>query len=137
MPVRRLISTAAATLAALTLLGCEPIETTGQGSTQNDRATNSKPKGGSTTSTSTSRATVKITASDSVCWAGQVGRGNKKGCGSATIQVQDSGGNYRILLRKTKGNGNLTVVFTVNGKRVNTGSITSSSGVVSISYASQ
>jgi hypothetical protein len=110
MPVRRLITIAVATLASLAMLGCEPIETTEQGGTQNGRTSARN---------------------------GQVGRGNKKGCGSATIQVQDAGGNYRILLRKTKGNGNLTVVFTVNGKRVESGSITASSGVISISYANQ
>ncbi|MEV0288538.1 MULTISPECIES: hypothetical protein [unclassified Kribbella] len=133
MPLRRLITIAVAALASLALLGCEPIETTQQGSAPNSRPSKGKSTG--TTTTSTSRATVKITAADSVCWAGQIGRGTKKGCGSATLSVKDSGGNYRILLRKTKGNGNLTVVFTVNGKRVNSGSITSSSGIVSISYA--
>jgi hypothetical protein len=124
MPVRRLATIVVAVLVSLTSVGCDPVETSGK-----------HPSGKTTTAVTTSRATLKITASDSVCWAGQVGRGNKKGCGSSTLQVKDSNGTYTIFLHKTKGNGKLTVVFAINGTRVDSGSITGTSGVVSISYA--
>lgn len=129
MPVRRLTTIAIATVASFALLGCEPLETTSQGSSKS--STSSKGK----TSSTKSRASVKITASEKVCWSGTVGGKTKKGCGRATIQVQDSKGTYRIQLRKTKGSGSLSVVLIVNGKSVQSSNITATSSVISISYA--
>jgi hypothetical protein len=60
---------------------------------------------------------------------------SKKGCGSATLQVRNSKGSYWVQLQKTKGNGKLTIVLIVDGDNVDSGSITSTSGAVSISYA--
>jgi hypothetical protein len=140
MPVHRLTTIAIAAVVSLALVGCEPIETTsrsGNSSSTKSSSSKSKTSGNSGKSSTKSRASVKITASDRVCWAGTVGGQTKKGCGNATIQVRDSKGTYRIQLRKTKGSDNLKVVLIVNGDRVDSGSITASSGAVSISYASR
>lgn len=134
MPVRRLTSITVAALVSFALVGCDPIQTT-----NSNGKSSSKSSGKSTgnSSSTTSRATVRITASDKVCWAGKVGSVSKKGCGRATIKASDSKGTYRIQLRKTKGNGNLTVVLVVNGESVDGGKITASSGVISIAYANR
>lgn len=138
MPVHRLTTIAIAAVVSLALVGCEPVETTSRGSkssSSKSSSTKSKTSDNSGKSSTKSRASVKITASNKVCWAGKVGGQTKKGCGRATIQVRNSEGTYRIQLRKTKGSGNLSVVLIVDGDRVDSGSITSSSGAVSISYA--
>lgn len=137
MPVRRLTTIAIATVASFALLGCEPLETTSQSSSKSSTNSKSKNKGktSSGSSSTKSRASVKITASEKVCWSGTVGGKAKKGCGRATIQVQDSKGTYRIQLRKTKGSGSLAVVLIVNGKSVQSSNITATSSVISISYA--
>jgi uncharacterized lipoprotein NlpE involved in copper resistance len=134
MPVRRLTSITVAALVSFALVGCDPIQTT-----NSNGKSSSKSSGKSTgnSSSTKSRATVKITASDKVCWVGKVGSVSKKGCGRATIKASDSKGTYRIQLRKTKGNGNLTVVLVVNGESVDGGKITASSGVISIAYANR
>jgi hypothetical protein len=138
MPVRRLTSIIVAALVSFALVGCEPIETTNSNgkSSSKSSAKNSGKSTGNSSSTK-SRATVKITASDKVCWVGKVGSVSKKGCGRATIKASDSKGTYRIQLRKTKGDGNLTVVLVVNGESVDGGKITASSGVISIAYANR
>jgi hypothetical protein len=106
--------------------------------TQTNRTTTttsgSKSKSGSTTS-STSYATVKIAAPNDVCWAGQINRASKFGCGSSTVQLMDPNGSYTVSLHKTRGSGPLTAVVLVNGNRVDSGSVSSSSSVISISYA--
>ena len=135
MPVRRLTTIAIATVASFALLGCEPLETTSQSSSKSSTSTKNKGKTSSGSSSTKSRASVKITASEKVCWSGTVGGKAKKGCGRATIQVQDSKGTYRIQLRKTKGSGSLAVVLIVNGKSVQSSNITATSSVISISYA--
>ncbi|TCN41763.1 hypothetical protein EV644_104145 [Kribbella orskensis] len=138
MPVHRLTTIAIAAVVSLALVGCEPIETTSRSTKgSSSKSSSSKTSGNSGKSSTKSRASVKITASDKVCWAGKVGGQTKKGCGNATIQVRDSKGTYRIQLRKTKGSGTLKVVLIVNGDRVDSGSITSSSSAVSISYANR
>ena len=137
MPVHRLTTIAMAAVVSLALVGCEPVETTSRSTKSSSSKSSSKTSGNSGKSSTTSRASVKITASDKVCWAGKVGGQTKKGCGSATVQVRDSKGTYRIQLRKTKGSGSLKVVLIVNGDRVDSGSITSSSSAVSISYANR
>jgi hypothetical protein len=138
MPVRRLTTITVAALVSFALVGCEPIETTnssGKSSSKSSSKSSGKSTGNS--SSTKSRATVKITASDKVCWAGKVGSVSRKGCGSATIKASDSNGTYRVQLRKTKGNGNLTVLLVVNGESVDGGRITASSGVISIAYANR
>jgi hypothetical protein len=142
MPVRRLTSIIVAALVSFALVGCDPIETTnsnGKSSSKSSSKSSAKNSGKSTgnSSSTKSRATVKITASDKVCWVGKVGSVSKKGCGRATIKASDSKGTYRIQLRKTKGDGNLTVVLVVNGESVDGGKITASSGVISIAYANR
>jgi hypothetical protein len=106
--------------------------------TQTNRTTTtsggSKSKSGSTTSTR-SYATVKITAPNDVCWAGQINRASKIGCGSSTVQLMDPNGSYTVSLHKTRGSGPLTAVVLVNGNRVDSGSVSSNSSVISISYA--
>jgi hypothetical protein len=130
MPVRRWTTVAIALVVSLMLTGCEPPKTTsGTGS-------GSGSSGKKTTTTTQTGATVRITASKRTCWAGQVGAATKKGCGSATFQVKTSNGSYRVNLRKTKGADGLTVVLVVNGKKVDSGRISSSSSVVAISHAS-
>ncbi|MFG1816464.1 hypothetical protein ACGFIF_22100 [Kribbella sp. NPDC049174] len=132
MPARRWITLAITLLVSLLLTGCEPTKTTsGTGSTgSSGRGSVEK------TTTAKTGATVRITASKKTCWAGQVGAANRKGCGSATYQLKASSGSYRVNLRKTKGVDGLTVVLVVNGKKVDSGRISSSSSVVAISYAS-
>lgn len=136
MSVRRLTTLAIASVAFVSSAapqGCEPAETTSRdpGATSTSRPSN---KGNGNSSSSTSRAVVKITASDKVCWSGQVGRRTAKGCGNATLQIQDSNGRYRIEVYKTKGTGTITLVLVVKGKSVNRGTISASSGVISINY---
>ena len=163
MPVRKLAVIASVVLASLILVGCEPVDTSSTPSkrsttktsvTQSKRGTSkttvtqtkrvttksggsttsgSKTKVGSTT-TSRSYATVKITASDDVCWAGQINRASKIGCGSSTVQLMDPNGSYTVSLHKTRGSGPLTTVIIVDGNRVNSQSTSGSGGVISISY---
>jgi len=127
MPVRRWIPLVIATLMTLVLTGCDPPKTTtttpGKG----------KPTSGKTTTgktTTQTGATVKITTSKGTCWAGRVGATSKQGCGSATFQVKSSNGTYTVNLRKTKGSDGLSVVLVVNGKKVDSGRVSSSSSVV-------
>jgi hypothetical protein len=138
MPVHRRTTIAIAVLATLTLAGCDPIETTsGTAGTHSHTKTTTKTKTKTTTKpkTTTAGATVRITTSKNTCWAGQIGATTKKGCGSATFQVKASNGAYSINLRKTTGADGLTVVLVVNGKKVDSGRISTSSSVVVISYA--
>ena len=112
-----------ATALSLVLTGCDPPKTTTTGAR--------KPAAKTTTKVTTqSGATVKITTSKNTCWAGRVGSTNKQGCGSATIQVKSSNGNITVNLRKTKGPDGLSVVLVVNGKKVDSGRVSSSSSVV-------
>lgn len=127
MPVRGLITVALAIAASLVPLQCETVETPSRGTTSRSPA--KEP-------TATSRAVVKITASDSVCWSGQLGTRSRRGCGSATVQIKDSNGTYTVYLVKTKGNGSLNLALSVNGKTVQRGSMSGSTSIVSISYAS-
>jgi hypothetical protein len=134
MPVHRRTTIAVAALATLTLVGCDPTKTgtAGTAGTHSHTKTTAKTK---TKTTTTAGATVRITTSKTTCWAGQIGATTKKGCGSATFQVKASNGAYSVNLRKTKGSDGLTVVLVVNGKKVDSGRISSSSSVVAISYA--
>ena len=136
MPVHRRTTIAVAALATLSLAGCDPITagTAGTAGNHSNTKTTTKPKT-KTKTTTTAGATVRITTSKNTCWAGQIGATSKKGCGSATFQVKASNGAYSIDLRKTKGADGLTVVLVVNGKKVDSGRISSSSSVVAISYA--
>lgn len=144
MPDTRLTVPAIVLLSSLVLLGCEPVETTSRNtsnrsnpkSTAKSTAKTTAKSTAKTTTSTTSRAVVRITASDKVCWTGQVGRQTRKGCGNASVQIQDTGGNYRIYIRKTKGNGSIALVLVVNGNRVDSGTISASSGIISINYAS-
>jgi len=137
MPVRRLTTIAVATLLSLTLFGCDPVTTTSQNGSSSKATSKSKIKTSSGNNTSSkSHATVKITADNEVCWSGQIGHDPQKGCGRATIFIRDSNGNFVIQLRKTGGSGNLVVVLIVDGNTVDSGQVTSNSGVVSISFAS-
>lgn len=91
MPVHRLTTIAIAAVVSLALVGCEPVETTSRGSkssSSKSSSTKSKTSENSGKSSTKSRASVKITASNKVCWAGKVGGQTKKGCGRATIQVR-------------------------------------------------
>ena len=126
MSVRRWTTLAIALVVPLVLAGCDPPKTT----------TSTGGKGKTTTTTTTTRtgATVRISASKKTCWAGRIGATSKKGCGSATFQVKASNGAYTINLRKTKGSDGLSVVLVVNGKKVDSGKISSSSTAVAISY---
>jgi hypothetical protein len=135
MPVHRLATTALAAVVTLALVGCEPIETTSRSKSSSSSKTKTSSNSGK--SSTKSRASVKITASDQVCWAGKVSGQTKKGCGSATLQVRNSKGSYWVQLEKTKGDGKLTVVLIVDGDNVDSGSITSTWGAVSISYANR
>jgi hypothetical protein len=127
MSVRRWTALAIALLVSLLLTGCEPPKTTS--------STGGKAKTTTTTTTQTG-ATVRITASKKTCWTGQIGATTKKGCGSAGLQVKASNGAYTVNVRKTSGTDGLTVVLLVKGKRVDSGRISGSSGVVAVSYAS-
>lgn len=130
MSARRWTALAVALVVPLVLTGCEPIKTTpGTG------AGRSSSGSGKAKATTQSGATVRITASKKTCWAGRVGATSKKGCGSATFQVKASNGSYTVNLHKTKGTDGLSVVLVVNGKKVDSGKISSSSTAVSISYA--
>ena len=127
MSVRRWTTLAVALVVPLVLAGCDPPKTT----------TSTGGKGKTTTTTTTrTGATVRISASKKTCWAGRIGATTKKGCGSATFQVEASNGAYTINLRKTKGSDGLSVVLVVKGKKVDSGRISSSSSVVAISYPS-
>ncbi|TCC50507.1 hypothetical protein E0H73_41310 [Kribbella pittospori] len=138
MSARRWTALAVALVVPLVLTGCEPIKTTpgaGTGAEGSSSGSGSS-KGKTKTKTSTqSGATVRITASKKTCWAGRIGATSKKGCGSATFQVKSSNGSYTVNLHKTKGADGLSVVLVVNGKKVDSGKISSSSTVVAISYA--
>ncbi|MFI6827520.1 hypothetical protein ACIBG5_10505 [Kribbella sp. NPDC050241] len=134
MSARRWTALAVALVVPLVLTGCEPIKTTpGTGTGAGGSSSGSGSGKGKTTTQS--GATVRITASKKTCWAGRVGATSKKGCGSATFQVKASNGSYTVNLHKTKGSDGLSVVLVVNGKKVDSGKISSSSTVVSISYA--
>ncbi len=132
MRVHRRTTIAIAALSTLILAGCDPTKTTsGAAGTHSHTKTTTKTKAKATTA----GATVRITTSKNTCWAGQIGATSKKGCGSATFQVKASNGSYTVNLRKTKGADGLTVVLVVNGKKVDSGRISTSSSVVAISYA--
>ncbi|TWD72540.1 hypothetical protein FB561_7532 [Kribbella amoyensis] len=141
MSIRRLTLAGAAALLALLLLGCEPTTSTGgRPSTKPTTGkANGKANGKATAKTTTaqSQATVRITASDGVCWKAKVGRESRAGCGSSTLQAKDSRGIYRITLNKTKGAGELSVVLVVSGRSVDRGSVTSDAGLVSMTYTNQ
>lgn len=137
MPARRWTALAVTLVVPLVLTGCEPLKTTpgtGTGAGGSSGSSGSKGSGKGKTTTQ-SGATVRITASKKTCWAGRIGATSKKGCGSATFQVKASKGSYTVNLHKTKGSDGLTVVLVVNGKKVDSGKISSSSTVVAISYA--
>ena len=134
MSARRWTALAVALVVPLVLTGCEPIKTTPGTGTGAGGSSSGSAKGKGKTTTQ-SGATVRITASKKTCWAGRVGATSKKGCGSATFQVKASNGSYTVNLHKTKGSDGLSVVLVVNGKKVDSGKISSSSTVVSISYA--
>ncbi|WP_406048722.1 hypothetical protein [Kribbella sp. NBC_00889] len=136
MSARRWTALAVALVVPLVLTGCEPIKTTPGAGTGGSSSGSGSGKGkGKGKTTTQSGATVRITASKKTCWAGRVGATSKKGCGSATFQVKASNGSYTVNLHKTKGSDGLSVVLVVNGKKVDSGKISSSSTVVSISYA--
>lgn len=160
MRVRKLAAITTVMVASLIFVGCDPVDTSStQGKhttsktsgtktkhtttrtsvTQSKRVTSktsgTRSRAAGSTTTATSYATVKITASDDVCWAGQINGASKIGCGSSTVQLKDPNGTYTVSLHKTRGNGNLTTVVIVDGKRVDSESISGSSGVISISYA--
>ncbi|MFI7063044.1 hypothetical protein ACIBL3_18825 [Kribbella sp. NPDC050124] len=134
MPVRGLITVAVALSATLVPLQCETVDTPSR-STTSSRSPAREPSARAP-SAATSRAVVKITASDSVCWSGQLGTRSRRGCGSATIQIKDSNGTYTVYLVKSKGAGTLNLTLAVNGRTVQRGSMSGSTSVVSISYAS-
>jgi hypothetical protein len=128
MRARRLMTTVAATVLTLAVVGCEPVETTGSKS-------KGKGTGGTTTTTATtSRAQVKITSAKGVCWKGKVGRTAKSGCGSTTVVVKADNGTYRVQIRKTKGQGRLTVALVIAGSTVDHAQVSGTSGVVALSY---
>ncbi|MEV0798216.1 hypothetical protein AB0I34_11035 [Kribbella sp. NPDC050281] len=136
MSARRWTALAVALVVPLVLTGCEPIKTTpGTGTGAGGSSSGSAKGKGKGKTTTQSGATVRITASKKTCWAGRVGATSKKGCGSATFQVKASNGSYTVNLHKTKGSDGLSVVLVVNGKKVDSGKISSSSTAVSISYA--
>ena len=131
MSVRRWVVLTVTALVTLGLTACEPVETTGGGSSTSSRGkATAKPTG---KARGQSGATVKITTSKKTCWAGRVGGTSKQGCGSATFQVKSSNGSYTVNLRKTKGADGISVVLVVNGKKVDR---SSSSSVVAVSYVS-
>ncbi|MFG1627477.1 hypothetical protein [Kribbella sp. NPDC049227] len=134
MSARRWTALAVALVVPLVLTGCEPIKTTPGAGTGAGGSSSGSAKGKGKTTTQ-SGATVRITASKKTCWAGRIGATSKKGCGSATFQVKASNGSYTVNLHKTKGSDGLSVVLVVNGKKVDSGKISSSSTVVAISYA--
>ena len=136
MSARRWTALAVAFVVPLVLTGCEPIKTTPGAGTGAGRSGSSSGSGsGKGKTTTQSGATVRITASKKTCWAGRIGATSKKGCGSATFQVKASNGSYTVNLHKTKGADGLSVVLVVNGKKVDSGKISSTSTAVSISYA--
>lgn len=135
MSARRWTALAVVLVVPLVLTGCEPIKTTPGTSTGGGSSSGSGSGKGKAKATTQSGATVRITASKKTCWAGRIGATSKKGCGSATFQVKASNGSYTVNLHKTKGTDGLSVVLVVNGKKVDSGKISSSSTAVSISYA--
>jgi len=134
-PPRQLIKVLVAILALLSVGACRPVESSSRGAPGRSHPSTSTEKGKGTGSTTTARAVVRITASDDVCWTGQLGRRSKRGCGSATVQVQDTNGTYTIYIVQTKGNGSLNVILTVNGRNVQRYSASGTSSIVSIDYA--
>jgi hypothetical protein len=134
MRIPRLVTAAVAAVVALSLAGCEPVETGSHGQSK------SKGKGHSnsrTTSTSTSASTAKVriqTSSKSVCWKGKVEGSAKSGCGSKTITVRASSDGVQIRIEKTKGDGRLVVVLVVGGQTVDHAQVSGTSGVVALSY---
>jgi flagellar hook assembly protein FlgD len=135
MSARRWTALAVALVVPLVLTGCEPIKTTPGTGTGAGRSGSSRSGSSKGTTTTQSGATVRITASKKTCWAGRIGATSKKGCGSATFKVKASNGSYTVNLHKTKGADGLSVVLVVNGKKVDSGKISSTSTAVSISYA--
>ena len=133
MSARRWTALAVTLVVPLVLTGCEPTKTTpGAGAGGSSGSSKASSKGKTTTQ---SGATVRITASKKTCWAGRIGATSRKGCGSASFQVKASNGSYTVNLHKTKGSDGLSVVLVVNGKKVDSGKISSSSTAVAISYA--
>jgi len=134
----RLAAATLASLVALTLVGCEPIETTSKGKankpkgSQGTSKTTSRSEG---TSKSTSRTEVRITTAKGVCWKGRIGGASKSGCGSAKVRIKAQDGVYRVEIRKSKGEGRLTVVLVVSGDTVDRAHISGTSGIVALSYA--
>ena len=129
MRLVRLAATTLASLVALTLVGCEPIETTSKGKANKPKGSQGTSKTTTRTdgtSKSTSRTEVRITTAKGVCWKGKINGASKSGCGSAV---------YRVEIRNSKGEGRLTVVLVVSGDTVDRANITGTSGIVALSYA--
>ena len=102
----------------LVIAGCRPETSSGSSSSSSRK---------------TSKAVVKITASDGVCWSGRIGRTERSGCGSVTVRNVKGGqsGIVTVRIHKTKGSGTLSVRLIVGGKTVDK-SVVSSSSVVTV-----